>query len=148
MRLTSFTDYSLRVLMHLATAPEGKSTISEIARAYGISENHLVKVVHLLGREGILVNTRGRGGGLRLARAPRAIRVGDVVRATEGPDVPAECFEPAGGHCAIAPVCRLSGVLARAMRAFHEVLDEYTLEDLLANRGEVARVLHFHPAMQ
>lgn len=148
MRLTTFTDYGLRVLIYVAAAPEGHATIGEIARAYDISENHLVKVVHLLGREGFLVNTRGRGGGLRLAQAPRAINVGQVIRATEGPDVPAECFDPAADRCALTGVCRLAGVLARAMEAFHEVLDGVTLEDLLANRPQVVAVLRRQRALQ
>jgi Rrf2 family nitric oxide-sensitive transcriptional repressor len=148
MRLTTFTDYSLRVLIYVAAAPEGHATIGEIARAFEISENHLVKVVHLLGREGFLVNTRGRGGGLRLAQPPRAINVGQVIRATEGADVPAECFDPAADRCALTGVCRLAGVLARALEAFHEVLDGVTLEDLLANRPQVVAVLRRSRALQ
>ena len=84
MRTTTFTDYSLRVLMHVATAPGARMTIAEIARAYAISENHLAKVVNLLGMGGFLATTRGHSGGLRLAAAPHAINVGRVVRATEG----------------------------------------------------------------
>src|SRR5689334_15799529 len=80
MRLTTFTDYALRVLLYIATAPEGRANIAEIAAKYRVSEHHIVKVVHLLGKEGLLVNTRGRGGGIRLARAPRDINVGHVVR--------------------------------------------------------------------
>jgi Rrf2 family nitric oxide-sensitive transcriptional repressor len=145
MRLTTFTDYSLRVLIHVATAPEGRATIAEIARAFDISENHLVKVVHLLGREGFLFTTRGRNGGLRLARAPRHINVGAVVRATEGGAMPAECFAE-GSRCAIARVCRLAVVLAQAVDAFYAVLDGYNLEDLVANRAPVAAILHRHAA--
>ena len=148
MRLTAFTDYSLRVLLFVACAPEGQATIAQVANAFGISQNHLVKVVHLLGREGFLVNTRGRGGGLRLARPARAIVVGDVVRMTEGADRPAECFDPKAARCAIAGVCRLSGVLARAMDAFHEVLDACTLEDLLANRAQLNAVMHMATRLQ
>ena len=148
MKLTTFTDYSLRVLIYVAAAPEGRATIAEIAKAFDISENHLVKVVHLLGREGFLVNTRGRGGGLRLAQAPRAINVGQVSRATEGADVPAECFDPAADRCALTGVCRLAGVLGRAMEAFHEVLDGVSLEDLMANRPQVAAVLRRQRALQ
>ncbi|HSJ99184.1 MAG TPA: Rrf2 family transcriptional regulator [Myxococcota bacterium] len=145
MKLTTFTDYSLRVLIHVATAPEGRATIAQVAQAFDISENHLVKVVHLLGREGFLFNTRGRGGGLRLARPASQIRVGAVVRAAEGGDAIAECFDAATNRCVIAPVCRLGGALARAMAAFHAVLDDYTLEDIVANRKEVVAILHRHP---
>ena len=141
MRLTTFTDYSLRVLLYIATAPEGRANIAEIATKYGVSEHHLVKVVHLLGKEGLLANTRGRGGGLRLARAPESINVGHVVRLTEEPSVLVECFDPTG-KCAIAPACRLAGILARAHRAFYEVLDGFTLADLVARPQRLARILH------
>ena len=142
MRLTSFTDYSLRVLIHVASAPDGRATIAEIARAFAISEHHLVKVVQLLGREGFLANTRGRGGGLRLAQPAPEIGVGRVVRATEGPDVPAECFDPARNACVLSGGCRLKGVFTEATRAFHEVLDRYTLEDLVRDRATVVSILH------
>ena len=142
MRLTSFTDYSLRALMFVATAPEGRATIAQLARAFAISENHLVKVVHLLGREGFLVTTRGRGGGFRLARPPAQINLGVVVRLTEGGDFAAECFEPGAAPCALAGVCRLSGALAKAVEAFYGVLEGYTLEDLLSNRRAVVAILH------
>ena len=148
MKLTAFTDYSLRVLIHVATAPEGRATIAQVAQAYGISEHHLVKVVHLLGREGFLVNTRGRGGGLRLAAPARSISVGKVVRATEGADVPVECFDAEHDRCAISGQCRLSGILHDAMQAFHRVLDAYSLEDLVTNRKVLAAILHRMPALQ
>ena len=147
MRLTTFSDYSLRVLMYLATAPDRRATIAEIATSFDISENHLVKVVHLLGREGILLNTRGRGGGLALARPAKEINVGAIVRLAEGRALPAECFGD-DNHCTIAPVCRLAGVLDEAVKAFHAVLDRYTLADLVQNRGRIASVLRIqvHPA--
>ena len=144
MRLTSFTDYSLRVLLFVATAPEGRATIAEVARAFAVSEHHLVKVVHLLGREGFLLNTRGRGGGLALARPPKLINVGEVVRLAEGGDIPAECFQE-DGRCVIAPVCRLAGVLDDALKAFYGVLDRYTLADIAQNRRALAAILHFQP---
>jgi len=144
MRLTAFTDYSLRVLIYVATAPEGHATIAQVARAFDISEHHLVKVVHLLGREGLLLNTRGRKGGLALARAPAAINVGAVVRATEGRDVLAECFREEG-RCVLAPACRLSGVLADALAAFYRVLDRHSLADLVGDHSRLASILHFQP---
>lgn len=147
MRLTSFTDYSLRTLMFVATAPEGRATIAQVAQAFAISENHLVKVVHLLGREGFLFNTRGRGGGLRLAVPAARIHLGAVVRLTEGGDCPAECFQADGGRCSIAGVCRLSTAFSRAVEAFYDVLDGYTLADLVANRHDVAAILHPSPAL-
>jgi Rrf2 family nitric oxide-sensitive transcriptional repressor len=145
MKLTTFTDYSLRVLIFVATAPDGRATIAQVAAAFDISENHLVKVVHLLGREGLLLNTRGRGGGLALARPAREINVGAVVRLAEGGDFPAECFRE-GSRCSIAPACRLAGVFDDALKAFYRVLDSYTLADLAHNRPRLSAILHFHPA--
>jgi len=146
MRLTTFTDYSLRVLIHVASAPEGRATIAEIARVFAISEHHLVKVVHRLGKAGFLANRRGHGGGLRLARPARDIGIGQVVRATEGPDVPAGCFGDARNTCVLSGGCRLAGVLVEATRAFHEVLDRYTLEDLVSDRAAIVFILHRHAA--
>lgn len=146
MRLTTFTDYSLRVLMFLATEPGRRATIREIAQAFGISENHLMKVVHLLGRSGWLANVRGRGGGLQLAIPPSEINLGDVVRGTESTMMPAECFDSESNTCTIAPICELRGVLGEAARAFYAVLDRHTLEDVVRNRRALARVL-FVPRM-
>jgi Rrf2 family transcriptional regulator, nitric oxide-sensitive transcriptional repressor len=142
LRLTAFTDYSLRVLMFVASAPEQRATIAQVASAFGISEHHLVKVVHQLGRLDVLVNTRGRRGGLRLARPASAINVGEVVRATEGSDFPAECFDRERNTCPIAGTCRLERVLAEAVGAFHAVLARHTLEDLVSNRAILATILH------
>ena len=141
MRLTAFTDYSLRVLIYLAAEPDRRATIAEIATAFAVSENHLTKVVHFLGKEGWLANVRGKGGGLRLAMAPQAIVIGRVVRATEGAAVPAACFGDAPDTCSIARICRLRGVLAQAVAAFHAVLDDHTLADLVHNRSALAKVL-------
>lgn len=141
MKLTTFTDYSLRVLIFLATQPGRRATISEIATAFEVKENHLTKVVHFLGQVGLLVNVRGKGGGLDLARAPKDIGVGEVVRETEGSVVPAECFGENPGHCRIAPVCRLRGVMQEAIDAFYGVLDACTLEDLVQNRHALANAI-------
>ncbi len=141
MKLTTFTDYSLRVLIYLAAQPERRATIAQIAASFDVSENHLVKVVHFLGKNGWLANVRGRGGGLALGRSPPLIGVGEVVRQTEGAAVVAECFAQAGGNCAIAPVCRLRSVLGEAIEAFYGVLDRYTLADLADNRQALAQVL-------
>jgi Rrf2 family nitric oxide-sensitive transcriptional repressor len=146
MKLTAFTDYSLRVLMYLAADPNQRATIAEIAAAYGISENHLVKVVHFLGKQGWIETVRGKGGGIQLARAPEAINIGRVVRDTEGAAVPAECFLPSGGECAITAACRLKHVLADAVKAFYLVLDRYTLADISRNRQALANVLMIRAA--
>jgi Rrf2 family nitric oxide-sensitive transcriptional repressor len=143
MKLTAFTDYSLRVLIYLAAQPAERATIAQIARAFDVSENHLVKVVHFLGKQGWLANQRGKGGGLELGAPAGSIVVGRVVRATEGGDVVAECFGESGGDCHIAPNCRLRGVLKEAVDAFYAVLDRYTLADLVNNRDQLARMLFF-----
>jgi Rrf2 family nitric oxide-sensitive transcriptional repressor len=142
MRLTTFSDYALRVLLFVATAPEGRARIADIASTYRISEHHLVKVVHHLGKEGLLANTRGRGGGLRLARPARQINVGHVVRTAEEPSVLVECFAP-GGNCKITGSCRLAGALQKAHDAFYEVLDGFTLEDLLVRPQRMTQILHY-----
>lgn len=141
MKLTGFTDYSLRVLIYLAAQPAQRATIADISRAFDISENHLVKVVHFLGKSGWLANIRGKGGGVELAMPPELIGVGKVVRETEGNAVVAECFGEHGGECSISGICRLSGVLGEAVNAFYAVLDRYTLADLVQNRQALAKVL-------
>jgi Rrf2 family nitric oxide-sensitive transcriptional repressor len=141
MKLTSFTDYSLRVLIYLAAQPKRRATIAAIATSFEVSENHLTKVVHFLGKAGWLANVRGKGGGLELAMPPELIKVGQVVRGTEGGSVPAECFDETGGQCCIAGICRLSGVLAQAVTAFYDTLDRYTLADLVHNRQALARIM-------
>jgi len=145
VKLTSFTDYSLRVLIYLAAEPGRRVTIAEIAAAFGVSEHHLTKVVHFLGKQGWLANVRGKGGGLGLAVAPQVIVIGEVVRATEGEAVPAECFGDTPDSCSIARICRLRGVLREAVEAFHAVLDGYTLADLVHNRSSLAKVLFIQP---
>jgi Rrf2 family nitric oxide-sensitive transcriptional repressor len=146
LKLTAFTDYSLRVLIYLAAQPARRATIAQIASAFEVSENHLVKVVHFLGKQGWLANVRGKGGGLELAMPPELIGVGRVVRETEGTAVVAECFSDTDNHCVIASGCRLRGVLGEAVAAFLAVLDRYTLADLVTNRRELAQILFFDKA--
>jgi Rrf2 family transcriptional regulator, nitric oxide-sensitive transcriptional repressor len=130
MRLSTFSDYSLRVLMYLGAQPDRLATIGEIAAAHGISENHLMKVVHQLGRSGWIETVRGKGGGMRLAHAMQDIRLGDVIRQTESDFALVECFadNPA---CRIQSACRLHPILDEALGAMFLVLDGYTLADLL-----------------
>jgi Rrf2 family nitric oxide-sensitive transcriptional repressor len=120
--------------MYLAAAPGKRVTIAEVAKAFGISEHHVVKVVHFLGKEGFLENRRGRGGGLQLALAPAAINVGRVVRLAEGGDTPAECFDRESSACVIVNACRLRGVLEEAVADFYASLERYSLEDLRMQR--------------
>lgn len=141
MKLTSFTDYSLRVLMFLAADPERRATIAEIATTFGVSEHHLVKVVHFLSKQGWISTLRGKNGGLMLAKAAADINVGRVVRDTEGADLPAECFDADGGNCLIGNCCHLKDVLGEAVRGFYAVLDRYTLADITRNRRTLARVM-------
>ncbi len=146
MRLTSFTDYSLRVLIYLAAQPGRRATVGEIAAAFAIKTNHLTKVVHFLGQQGWLTTVRGKGGGISLAHPAERIVVGAVVRQTEGADLPAECFDPQANTCALVRVCRLRGVLREATDAFHAVLDRYTVADLVHNRRTLAGVLALREA--
>ncbi|MBK7956094.1 MAG: Rrf2 family transcriptional regulator [Candidatus Accumulibacter sp.] len=131
MKLTTFSDYTLRVLMFLALNRDRLATIPEIAAAYDISENHLMKVVHQLARAGVIESLRGKGGGIRLAREPEDIRLGQIVRTSEGSAPIVECMSDDGGTCRIAPACRLAAVLVRAFDALFATLDEYTLADLV-----------------
>jgi Rrf2 family nitric oxide-sensitive transcriptional repressor len=146
MKLTAFTDYSLRVLIYLAAEPSRRATIAEIAKAFDVSENHLTKVVHLLGRQGWIETLRGKGGGMQLARKPQDIRIGKVIRDTEGIDMPAECFAVDGGDCIISACCKLKKALAEAVIAFYSVLDQYTLADIARNRGALGKVLMIRAA--
>jgi Rrf2 family nitric oxide-sensitive transcriptional repressor len=145
MRLTAFTDYSLRVLIFLAAEPARRATIAQVAGVFSVSENHLTKVVHFLGKQGWLANVRGKGGGVELAMDAKHIVVGRVVRATEGESLPAECFGPEVAACSIVKVCRLRGVLQEAVDAFYAALDRYTLADLVRNRCALAEVFELIP---
>ncbi len=142
MRLTAFSDYSLRVLLYLGVHGGRLATAGEIAAAYGISQNHLTKVVQHLALRGHVETVRGKGGGMRLARAPQAINVGALVREAEQGAL-VECFERGAGGCRIERACVLRAALSEALEAFYEVLDRHTLADLLAPRGRLARVLVF-----
>jgi len=142
MRLTIFTDYSLRVLIYLGTrrADARLATIGDIAGAYGISGEHLRKVVHHLAQEGYIETTRGKGGGMRLARAPEKINVGTVVRGTEEDFALVECFQESNAKCPIAPACALAPVLDRALKAFFRELDGRTLADLLTPQPRLVKI--------
>jgi Rrf2 family nitric oxide-sensitive transcriptional repressor len=141
MRLTVYTDYALRVLMYVALHPERRSTIGEIAGSYGISRNHVMKVVYQLGVAGYIETTRGQVGGMRLARAPEDIVIGEVVRRTE-PDMDiVPCFDPVTATCVLTQSCKLRRALHQARGAFLAVLDEYTLADLVENRAGLRELM-------
>lgn len=133
MRLTQFTDYSLRTLLFVGVHADRRVSIAEIARSYRISYNHLTKVAALLGELGVVESVRGRGGGLRLARRPEEINIGWLVRRTEPDFHLVECFDPATDTCPISPACMLRRVLHDAQKSFLDTLDQYTLADFLAS---------------
>ena len=135
MRLTNFTDYSLRILMYAAVQDGRLITIEETSEVYGISKAHLMKVANQLTRTGFLKAVRGRSGGLMLGRKPNKISLGDVVRATEPDFALVECFAP-DNCCLITQRCRLRGILKEALAAFETTLDRYTLADLLLNPAD------------
>ncbi len=142
MRLTVYTDYALRTLMYAALHPDRRSTISEVSAAYGISRNHVMKVVYELGVAGYIETVRGQQGGVRLARPAETIRLGEVVRRTEGEGEIVPCMNP--GHtayCAITPACALKRALGEASAAFFAVLDRYSLADLTENRDLLRELL-------
>ncbi|MCE9569796.1 MAG: Rrf2 family transcriptional regulator [Rhodocyclales bacterium] len=141
MKLTTFSDYTLRVLMYLALSRDRLATVPEIAAAYGISENHLMKVAHQLVRSGVVESVRGKGGGIRLALAPEDVRLGSVVRASEGTAPIVECLSDEVATCCIAPACKLSAVLSRAFDALYASLDEYTLADLVRKPRALEAIL-------
>ena len=142
MRITRYTDYSLRVLMYLAHKGETLSTIAEIATSYDISKNHLMKVVQELNSKGYLIATRGKNGGLRLNGKPEDINVGALIRETEQELELVECFGN-NNHCVITPVCLLRTALAEALDAFFAKLDQFTLADLVPqkNAAEMIQLL-------
>ncbi len=143
MRLTNYTDYSLRVLIYLASQEPAKlSNIKEIAEAYGISKNHLMKVTHELGKMGVIDTVRGRNGGIRLALPPEEINIGAIVRKTEDDFQIVECFNDEGGACILSPVCGLKHLLKNALSAYLDVLDQYTLADIVHNQLKYRSILN------
>ena len=129
------------MLIFLALRRGHRVTIVEISDAFGVSKHHVAKVVRFLGATGWLENVRGRGGGVRLARAPSEINIGDVVRLAERGDEPAECFSLTGPRCAFESDCRLRGLFMDAVDDFYASLARHTLEDVVANRAAIVRML-------
>ncbi len=140
MRLTDYTDYSLRTLMYLGMNRDRLVTIQDIADAYGISKSHLMKVVHQLGIAGLVETIRGRSGGLRLGMEPSDINIGEVVRRTEPDFRIVECFNRKLNGCVLAPSCELQSVLADATKAYLSVLDGVTLDDLVRNSSSLHKL--------
>jgi len=140
MRLTLWTDYALRTLIYLGAKGDQLSTIAEIAQSFGVSKTHLMKVVNKLAQQGYIETVRGKGGGLRLGRAPTDIVVADVVRDTEADFAVMGCLAQTG-FCRIEGCCVLRRALHEAVEAFLRTLEAYTLADLLAPRGRLVRSL-------
>lgn len=143
MQLDKFTDYGLRLLIALAAHAPDKLSSSAIAGMFSVSEHHLSKVASALVHEGFVHASRGRGGGLTLARAPEEISIGAVVRHLGRNQAVVECFtsNPTGPSCAILPLCGLRGPLSEAQDAFYQVLDTYSLADVSKNRAGLAGLL-------
>lgn len=144
MNLTLHTDYSLRILLYLAEHRERPVSTREISEAYGISRNHLVRVVQTLQSHSFVNAATGRSGGITLARDPSSINIGEVVRKTEPNFRIVECFDLKTNTCRILPVCTLRGVLGKALHSFFGVLDGYTLADLVHIEGS-QRISDFLP---
>lgn len=137
MRLTSFTDYSLCVLMYVAQKEGDLASIREVSEAYGISKNHLMKVVHLLGKGDYLDTVRGKNGGFRLSKDPAKINIGALIRYTEDDLNIVSCFGDKGGHCALNDECGFASVMEEALQAFLSTVDKYTLNDLIAGNKAI-----------
>jgi len=140
MKLTNYSDYALRILIYLGLKREKLSTITEISDCYRISRNHVVKIVHHLGQLGYLDTMRGKHGGIRLARAPEMINIGEVIRHTESTMDIVECFSEQN-TCVICDSCVLRSIIAEALAAFMTVLDGYTLADLMAPKHQLKKQL-------
>lgn len=145
MRLTTYTDYSLRVLIYLAVSTEEHTTIAEIAQRYGISRSHLMKVAQELSQRGYVTAQRGKNGGLRLNKAPSDIRLGDLIVEMENDLALAECLGD-NNQCILTPACGLKNVLAEALQTFIATLNNYTLEDVIPDkqRAELVKILDMH----
>ena len=136
MQISKFSDYALRILIHLGVQGEGRLSVRQIADVHGLSFNHLAKVAQWLAAEGYVASTRGRGGGMRLARGPDEISIGGLLRKSEAGAALVECLRVDGGACVLSPACGLTPILMEAQEAFFAALDGKTLSDVLdRNRG-------------
>ena len=142
MKLKKYTDYALRVLIFVGSKEQDQlSSVKEISAVFFISENHLSKIVFQLSKLGLVETIRGRNGGIRLAKQPNDIYIGDVVRYMEDDFNIMECFEEGTNHCVISPSCRLKNILNQALVGFLQILDQYTLEDLLVNKDALVNLM-------
>lgn len=141
MRMTAHTDYALRMLVYLAMRPDHTSTVNDVAEAYRLSRNHLLKVALTLRKLGFVETMRGRAGGIRLGKPAADINIGALVRATEEDFSLVECMQGSGGCCRISPACMLKGMFSEALAAWLAVLDKYTLADVVRNRTVLSSLL-------
>lgn len=141
MRLTLHTDYALRMLIYAAMRPDRSCTVNDVAEAYGLSRNHLLKVAQTLREHGFIETVRGRSGGIRLEREPETICVGALVRLIEEDFSLVECMQARGGQCVISPCCELKNMLSEALAAWLAVLDKYTLADIVRNKSHLSFLL-------
>ncbi|CAM2156928.1 HTH-type transcriptional regulator NsrR [Pararobbsia alpina] len=148
MKLTDYTDYSLRTLMFAALAEERLVTIQEISSAFGIPRNHLVKIVHSLGKAGYLTTIRGRMGGIRLSRPASRINVGDVVRTMEPDFHMVECFDTEHNECVITAACGLRAALSAALKSYLDTLSRLTIADLVVKRQSLNHLLGVSAAVR
>ncbi|PCH97047.1 MAG: Rrf2 family transcriptional regulator [Rhodobacteraceae bacterium] len=137
MKLTSYTNYALRSLQLAALKSPELVRVDDVARIHGLARPHIVKIVHALGKAGYLETVRGRGGGFRLGQPADKITVGNVVRLTEGPLDVVECFNPEKNTCPLIGICKLSRKIQEATQAFMAVLDDLTIADISANKGQL-----------
>ncbi|MGE5471254.1 MAG: RrF2 family transcriptional regulator [Bacteroidota bacterium] len=148
MKLTEYTDYTLRTLIFLGGHPGRLVTIQQIADSYDISKNHLMKIVHRLAVNGIVETVRGRSGGVRLKKTPEEINIGQVVRSAEQAFGLVECFELGNTRCALTPACQLKGMFQQALEAFFGVLDAYSLADAIRNGDQLRSLARLRPAAE
>lgn len=141
MRMTLHTDYALRMLMMLGIRDGEPVTVQQVAEAYGLSRNHLLKVALKLRNLNVITATRGRTGGIALARRPEDINIGAIIRATEDDFAMVECMKTDGGTCLLTPACRLKGVVREALQAYLAVFDKYSLADLIQNKDALGLLL-------
>ena len=144
MKLSKFTDYNQRVLIYLALNDDRLCTIQEIATAYQISENHLMKVIHHLAKQQTILSRRGKGGGIQLSRTPNQINLADVIRDAEGNGTLVKCHNDNADCCCIAPICKLPSIFEQALEVFYQHLAQYSLADVLQRPELMAQ--HFTPA--
>ncbi len=141
MRLTKQTNYAVRILMYCAANEGQLSRIGDIAKAYGLSELFLFKILQPLNKAGLVETVRGRNGGVRLGRAADQINLFDVVKVTEDNFSMADCFEQHVTECPLVNSCGLNSALRKALNAFFEVLSEYTIDDLVKSRPQISFLL-------